>query len=982
MDKKTVFIKTAKGEREGADLPSDLKRIMSLIDNKSKADELAKRAPPSLREGWMDFLAELVEDGYIRDKNKPYAEPKITAPKSSLLKMFTPKTSDETPMEELDYNTSYVAPAPSAAELAAKRKADEAARVRDEMEAAVSAAKSRASAEAAAKAEAKAKQEAENAARAKALVAAEDARKAEYKAQKDAESAARAKAVAEAKAKDKAKQEAELRAQAEIKAKQVAAAKLQEQQEAARAKAALDAAARARAEIEAAARAQQVAEAKAKQEMAARVKAEQEAARVKAALEAAAKARIEEEARVRAEIEAAARAQQLAEEKARREAEAARLKAEQEARVKAELEAAKARAEAEAKALAEALARKAAEEKARLAAEAEAAALAEALARKVAEEKARLEAEEARLKAEQTAARIRAEQESAAKIRAETEIKAATEALVRHRHAEATKREAEEQALAPADNGFEINLDGFLDGADQVAKNAAPAGQYVRPASAEDDTKEKHGDGAATGTRSTKDIAAEMARLKSEAEAARRKLEEEARKQAEEKALSEEQSRAWEEAEQRATVQAVIEVEQAAQQAALQQAKSAHTPVPRKHRKPLPVGKIVFALCTLALVAAVVLPYIYPLDEYIAPLEQRLSARLKQPVHIGGMRAASLPPTLKLQNVVVGNQQEVKVGSIKLNFDVFSLFSENKVISNAEFEDASIQGNALEKQVASLKLMGGDAQYPVHHLTLQRLHIVTDEIALPVLSGIADLGAQGTFNRVSLHSANDKLDIDLQSNPGGRWQISLNLRESSLPILPDVVFDDLSAKGELSDGEVNFTEMDAHIFNGILLGKAKLDWNKGWQLHGSLEAKTFDLDKMFPKFHIEGEMYGEGKFSMSGNTLSKMGDDPRLDGSFSVKKGTINIDMVETARLLSRENLVGGRTHFDDMIGQVEVENGSVHFRQLKIVSAMLSSNGAFDVFANNRISGNFNAEIKMREGNNKLTLLGTLDEPKLRAGN
>ena len=195
------------------------------------------------------------------------------------------------------------------------------------------------------------------------------------------------------------------------------------------------------------------------------------------------------------------------------------------------------------------------------------------------------------------------------------------------------------------------------------------------------------------------------------------------------------------------------------------------------------------------------------------------------------------------------------------------------------------------------------------------------------------------------------------------------------------MFSDLSAKGDLSDGEVNFTEMDAHIYNGILLGSAKLSWRKGWQLQGSLEAKSFDLDKMFPKYHVEGEMYGEGTFSMTGAKLSQMDDAPHLDGSFTVKKGTVNIDMVETARLLSRENLVGGRTHFDDMIGLVQLDNHVLHFRQLKIVSGMLSASGSFDVSSSNQLSGNFNAEIKMRAGNNPLTLYGTLAEPKLRAG-
>jgi hypothetical protein len=271
--------------------------------------------------------------------------------------------------------------------------------------------------------------------------------------------------------------------------------------------------------------------------------------------------------------------------------------------------------------------------------------------------------------------------------------------------------------------------------------------------------------------------------------------------------------------------------------------------------------------------------------------------------------------------------------------------------------------------------------YPVRRLNLQNLKINSDEIALPVLDGIAEIDEQGTFSRVSLHSEDNKFGIDLQPYQG-RWQVGVSLKETSLPLLPEIVFSDLSAKGELGDGEVNFSEMDAHIFNGILLGSAKLKWSKGWQLQGRLEAKLFEVKKIFPEYGIEGEMYGEGLFSFDSEKLSQLGDSPRLDASFTVKRGIIGaIDAVETARLSSREHLLGGRTHFDDLIGTVQVENHVTHYRQIRIVSGMLSARGAFDVTQDKRIGGSFNAEIKMREGDSQLTLFGTLREPKLRAG-
>jgi hypothetical protein len=923
MDKKTVFIKTTMGEREAANLSSDLKRILSLIDNKSTVFELSKRAPPSMRESWMDMLGELEESGYIRDKNRQVVEPKIAVPKITPPKMFVPK-----PVKELDFNFLNAGLAPNTDELAdkqraeeqadkqrekeqaaAKHKAEEAAQARAELEAAFAAAKVRTSAEAASKAAAKVRQEAEFTARARAMVETDAAAKAEAKAIKDAEIAARARAAAEA----KTKQESAARMQA-ARAKAT-------QEVATRAK--VEAEARVRAEIETAARAKQVAETKAKREAeaAARLQAEQEAARINTELQAAAKANAEAEAALQ---------------KAKEEA----------ARVKVELEAAKARAEAEAK----------------------------ELARQLAEENARQEAEAARLKAQQELARIKAEQEASARERAQEQARQAA---------------AQESVIHENKPEFEIKLDGFLGGTEQVNQTVVPVVDHAMQEMVEaakkagqeaeqlalDKTK------AGAEMNSTNNIAAEMARLKQEAEVARRKIEENARRQAEEQALAEEQSKAWAEAEQRSKAQAIHEVTQATQQAALSQAKEAKKPVARARRKPLPLAKIAFGLSLSALVVALALPYVYPLEEYIPPLEQRLSAQLKQPVHIGGMSATSLPPRLLLRNVTLGNAQEVKAASAVLSFDLLALLAEIKVISNVDLQDVSIDGRLLDKQAASLKLLGGDAQFPVRHMTLQGVKIVTDEVALPSLNGIADIDAHGAFSRLSLHSADDKLGIELQSDQG-RWQLGVNLKETSLPLLPGVVFSDLSAKGDLGDGEVNFTEMDGHIYNGILLGSAKLNWRKGWQLQGHLEAKMVELKKMFPKDGVDGEMSGEGTFALTGDRISQMGDAPRLEGSFAVKNGIVNgFDMVETARLLSRENLNGGRTRFDDMIGMVQLDNHTTHFRQLRIVSSMLSANGSFDVSPDNQLSGNFNVGIKMRAGNNQLSLYGVRPEQKLRAG-
>jgi hypothetical protein len=126
-------------------------------------------------------------------------------------------------------------------------------------------------------------------------------------------------------------------------------------------------------------------------------------------------------------------------------------------------------------------------------------------------------------------------------------------------------------------------------------------------------------------------------------------------------------------------------------------------------------------------------------------------------------------------------------------------------------------------------------------------------------------------------------------------------------------------------------------------------------------------------------VYAEGSFSAQSAKLAQLGDTPRVDVTFEVKKGIINgMDMVETARLSSHEHLPGGRTHFDKLTGSLQLENHNRHFRQINITSGNLSANGSFDLTGSNVLSGNFNAEIQMRAGNNPLVLTGTLSQLNL----
>jgi hypothetical protein len=983
MDKKTILIKTSKGESEVTGMSGDMKRVLLLIDGKATYAEVIKHAPPSLRGDLPDIIQSLLDSELIRDKSKVQVAPKIVAPKIVAPIVAAPKA--EQGGGELDFTSMFVAP--DAAALAAEAANAKAALEAERLKASQEAAKQKAETEARAKAEAEARAKAEAAARARAeqeaaRVKAELEAAAKAKAEAEAarlkaeQEAAHIKAELEA---AKAKAEAEAKTQAEARAKQEAeAARIKAEAEAARLKAEQEAA-RIKAE-------QEAARIKAEQE-AARIRAEQEAARVKAEQEAAAMAKAQAEARAREEAEAArlkaeleaakakaeAEAKALAEERARQESEAARLKAEQEAaRIKAEQEAAE-RVQAEAEAARIKLEHEAAEiaraeEAARISAEREAVRI------KAEREAARIkaEAEAARIKAEQEAARLAAEREAAERAKAEAEAarnKAAADA------AQAAQVEAKKEAEP---TGFQIDLaalsamDSSTD-ADQLARPTSSASEKEAPAT-EKTVKQREPE-------AKQDIAAEMARLKAEQEAERLRAEQEARAREEEQALAAEQESAWAEAEQRAEQQSKLDAAQAAKEAALAQARSKQKSTTiRRRRHPLPLGKIAAGVTVLGLVAIFVLPMFWPMQEYIGPLEQRLTERFKQPVKVGGMSASLLPmPKIELVDVKVGATGEFTAGSATLNFGLLSLLSDSKAIDDVTLQNATLSGKDMGKVAAWLKGMGGDARFPLQHVTLRNLKIVSEEISIPPLQGGADFD-QGEFSRLVLHSDDEKFNVELKAVEN-RTQLTFGIREGALPLLPSAMFSSFNARGEISAGEINISDLDAHAYGGIWSGNGKLNWSKGWKFDANIKAKTMELAELFPKYGLSGEVFIDGEASAGAATLSNLAKTLRIDASFEAKRGVISgIDMVETARLASREHLVGGRTHFDELNGSFVAESGHVRFRSVRITSGMLKASGTLDAAVDGQLSGAFNSEIKMRSGNNPLSLSGTLSEPKLKA--
>jgi hypothetical protein len=806
-----------------------------------------------------------------------------------------------------------------------------------------------------AEAELKSKKEAE-ASRLKVEQEAKLAKEEAEKRAKEQAEFARLKAEQEA---EKARKEAELvkqKAEAEAQAREAAERSAKEQAEAARIKAEQDAA-RVRAELEAA-RLKSEAEAKTHAEAEAKLKQEAEAARLKA--EQAAIQAKEEAERVKREAEAQAKAAEEAARKAKQEAEAARIKAEQEAaRVREELEAAKLKVEQENKARLEA-------EAARLAAE-----KAASQARMLADQLSAQERENAQKTLEQQAIMEREEEQKRAKQHA----LAAASTQVRDTPYDTSK---------PPESAPAIKLDAF----DMEALTVKPVQPELpaKPAV----SAPSGGQSQAAVSQKAEVAALTAAELKAKEQALKEHAKQaEAARIAEEaaaKKLADVQAKAWSEAEQRAVEAAKAHASHLTQQAAQtaeakKQMDIKSRAATKVKRKTVPWGAIVIGLLVLALLSVFIVPMALPTQEYAAKLEKKLAEKLRQPVHVGKLSLRILPtPRIDLGELYIGEVKQIKAQQAQLSFGFGALFGEIKRIDTLELQGAELNGSGLLDVPVWLQQLSADTQYPITRIVFKGGKLNGEAVQISDLEGEVNFNSAGKFSNTVLRASGGKMVLDIKATSEGKLETTFNLHGSALPLLPHWNFDDMTAKGELTRDAFVVEDFDGRIAGGVLQGEARLDWKSGWSAQGSLNAKTVSLVNLNKL--LEGDLDGVAHFKMQADTLAKLTDTSALEGSFVAKKGVINgVDIVEAVRLRSKENLPGGRTHFDQLDSVLNYNNGAYHFKSMKIVNSVLSSNGNIDI-VKQQLSGRLSAHLSITEGMGTVDLQvgGATDNPILRA--
>jgi len=943
MNPSAVYSKSGKGVQEAAGKTSLLQRgdraVLAAIDGRATLADVAQKVGKSFDAAFQTLVAQLDKNGFIREVSAgaavaaPAVKPAGGAPSRPAPAKPAAKAAPagEQSFGDLDFSSLGVAKPASASKPAAAAPSPSAldqttvlAKAREEAEAKAAAEKERLKREA----ELKARIEMEAKARAEA----------EQKVKEEAEAKAGAKAKAEAEAKVKAAREAAVRAAAEAKAKAEAEAK---------------------AKIEA--------ERKAREEMERRLEAER-------------KAREEAERKAKEEAE---RARKEAEEKARREAEELRQRLEEERRAREEAE------------------RKAKEE-------------AERARRELEEERKRLEAERKREEAERAARRKREEEEEAERTAA-ARAKATAAAAAAAAKAAAAKAAAAEPASASkaaakggsfADS-LMADLESFTNRDDDERKSQEEAEARAR-AQAEHRARE-------AADRQAQEEAEERRRAEQEeqrlADEARRLLEEEERHAQEEERRKREAEEIHRKAE-AATAAAMAKEGKHAptpaqedipiseddldmdevkrEQAVLAKSKAkeekkekerereAHHAKPKpidapaRTRRPVKWGRPVAMTLAFVLVVGIGAASFVPLGT--ADYERAASEALGRPVKIG---SASLwlfsgLPQVRFRDVRIG---DARIAQVSASGSPGAIFGDKKEFSTIELDGFTLPQEAIGDAIFA-KVHGDN--FSVSRIAIKSLQL-PGPAALPKdLHADIALDAQGMLHSATLHGP-DGLVAKLLPK-GGAIEFEVVAGGFTLPIAPQVTLSNFVMKGHATPRGMTISEWGGAIFNGGISGTATVGWGGGWTVDGVLTVRNINAAVFAPALLSSGSAEGTAKFSMSAQDAGGLVSASRLDGNFTVSKGTLgSFDLARAIQSGGKQ--ANGSTQFAEMNGQASYDRGAVALRNVTIGAGALNAGASADITRNGALSGRIVADMKTASQMLRATLLigGTVKEPQVR---
>ena len=386
-------------------------------------------------------------------------------------------------------------------------------------------------------------------------------------------------------------------------------------------------------------------------------------------------------------------------------------------------------------------------------------------------------------------------------------------------------------------------------------------------------------------------------------------------------------------------------------------------------------------------------PLLIPMETYTKQAETLATQSLGVPVHIGSLRLAFLPtPRLKLNNLMVGEHQELTVAHASVIPALTTMFSDNKVISRVQVQRPVVKKAALDIVAAFSAQPKGEPSkttVTVRQIKIDDAKLIWPDMKIPEINADIVLSAENKPKAAKIESMDGKLKLDLisESDPAtghSLQRISLAAKAWTLPAGPPLLINALNMDMILTDKKLEISKIDGALYGGKLGGNANLSWEKTYTLTGTVKLENLAVQEpvklMSKSTRVSGQLFCNGPFNASAKEASQLIDHLQANIRFNVNDGVLyGFDLAKAPLMLLGQGK-GGETKFDVLSGTLGISGKSYHFRNLDIKSGLMSATGALKINPNKSLNGEVEVEVKnsMQLASIPLEVSGTLENPKV----
>lgn len=301
------------------------------------------------------------------------------------------------------------------------------------------------------------------------------------------------------------------------------------------------------------------------------------------------------------------------------------------------------------------------------------------------------------------------------------------------------------------------------------------------------------------------------------------------------------------------------------------------------------------AAALLVLLAATAI-YFTPLDTYVPEIERALSAELNEPVKIKHLKIGALPfPHLALEKVEVGERAGIALQSVKVIFDVRSLFEAQRVIRQVILKNGSVTRAQLEKLFVLLQSAAATPPpFRVEELQFTGIRLAAPEFALESLEGKLEFAPDSSLTRAWFALDEKKATATLRPLPGNTYAVEVQANGWSPPNTPAIKLTSLKLNGVLAETRFDAKNFSAEIAGARITGGALLEWKPGWRLALRLDAADGKVERLLPLLNIRavmatGDLRGKGNLSARGATAQALPGSLKMDAEVEIKNATLHV---------------------------------------------------------------------------------------------